>query len=207
MEGMEYGYFLMIYPDYSNLFSTKLRRENKKNMRKSVFLVLLTVESLAVREGENATVGRLDLNRYMGKWYEIARFDHSFERGLVGVSAEYSFRKDGKIRVINSGYKDSLGGERKRAEGKAKQPDPAEPGKLKVSFFLFFYGDYYVLELDQEYRWALIGSPTKKYLWILSRTPHLPQEVLNGILELARKHGYNTEKLIFVEQPETDQSV
>ena len=98
MEGMEYGYFLMIYPDYSNLFSTKLRRENKKNMRKSVFLVLLTVESLAVREGENATVGRLDLNRYMGKWYEIARFDHSFERGLVGVSAEYSFRKDGKIR-------------------------------------------------------------------------------------------------------------
>ena len=69
-------------------------------MRKSVFLVLLTVESLAVRDGENATVGRLDLNRYMGKWYEIARFDHSFERGLVGVSAEYSFRKDGKIRVI-----------------------------------------------------------------------------------------------------------
>ncbi len=173
-------------------------------MGKSIFLALLTVESLAVREGELPTVSNLDLNRYMGLWYEIARFNHSFERNLTGVTAEYRLQENGKIQVINSGHKDSLNGELKRAKGKAKQPNPAEPGKLKVSFFLFFYADYYILELDQEYRWVLIGSSSRKYLWILSRTPHLPQEVLDGILKLARKHGYDTSKLIFVEQPISD---
>lgn len=107
-------------------------------MGKSIFLALLTVESLAVRKGELPTVSNLDLNRYMGLWYEIARFDHSFERNLTGVTAEYRLQENGKIQVINSGHKDSLNGELKRAKGKAKQPNPAEPGKLKVSFFLFF---------------------------------------------------------------------
>ncbi|MFW5757035.1 MAG: lipocalin family protein, partial [Tangfeifania sp.] len=116
-----------------------------------------------------STVQELDLKRYMGKWYEIARFDHRFERNLVGVTATYSLRDDGKIKVVNAGYKNNLDGKYKETVGKAKQPNPEEPGKLKVSFFLFFYADYYILELDAEYQWALIGSSSDKYLWILSR--------------------------------------
>ena len=147
-----------------------------------------------------STVKELDLERYMGTWYEIARFDHSFERGLVGVTASYELRPDGKITVINAGYKNSLDGKYKEAKGKAKQPNPDEPGKLKVAFFLFFYADYFILELDENYRWVIIGSSSDKYLWILSRTPQLEQESLDSILKKARERGYNTDKLIWVEQ-------
>jgi len=146
------------------------------------------------------TVKQLDLKRYMGTWYEIARYDHSFERNLVGVTATYSLRPDGKITVINQGYKNTLDGKLSRAKGKAKQPDPEEPGKLKVSFFLFFYADYYVLELDEDYQWVLIGSSTDKYLWILSRTPEVGKDTMNDILEKARQRGYETSKLIWVKQ-------
>ncbi|MBN1821309.1 MAG: lipocalin family protein [Prolixibacteraceae bacterium] len=147
-----------------------------------------------------STVKELDLNRFMGVWYEIARFDHSFERGLVGVTATYSLRTDGKITVINQGYKNSLDGKLNRARGKAKLPDPAEPGKLKVSFFLFFYADYYVLELDENYEWALIGSSSDKYLWILSRTPQIKYSLYSEILKKAESRGYNTKLLIEVLQ-------
>jgi apolipoprotein D and lipocalin family protein len=145
-------------------------------------------------------VKNLDLNKYMGTWYEIARYDHSFERGLVGVTADYALRPDGKITVINQGYEGSLNGKLSRAKGKAKQPDPNEPGKLKVAFFLFFFADYYILELDKEYQWALIGSSSDKYLWILSRTPKLDPDTMELILNLARDRGYDTDKLIMVEQ-------
>lgn len=146
------------------------------------------------------TVKQLDLERYMGTWYEIARFDHKFERNLEGVTATYKLRPNGKITVINQGYKNSLNGKLKRAKGKAKQPNPDEPGKLKVSFFLFFYADYNILELDKNYQWVLIGSSTNKYLWILSRTPQLDQQTLNMTLEKARQKGYDTSKLIWVKQ-------
>ena len=144
------------------------------------------------------TVKEVDLQRYLGKWYEIARFDHSFERGLVGATATYSMRDDGKIKVLNQGYKNTLDGELSKAEGKAKLTD--EPGKLKVSFFWIFYADYYILELDANYQWALIGSKSDKYLWILSRTPKLEDNVKNLILHHAAKRGYDTSKLIWVEQ-------
>jgi lipocalin len=147
-----------------------------------------------------STVKELDLEQYMGTWYEIARFDHSFERGLVGVTASYKLRPDGKITVINAGYKNSFEGEYKTAKGKAKQPNPDEPGKLKVAFFLFFYADYFILELDEEYQWVLIGSSSDKYLWILSRTPQLEQETRDLILKKATERGYETDKLIWVEQ-------
>lgn len=147
-----------------------------------------------------STVKELDLERYMGTWYEIARFDHSFERGLVGVTASYKLRPDGKITVINAGYKNSFEGKYKTAKGKAKQPNPDEPGKLKVAFFLFFYADYFILELDEEYQWVLIGSSSDKYLWILSRTPQLEQETRDLILKKATERGYETDKLIWVEQ-------
>jgi lipocalin len=145
-----------------------------------------------------ATVNELDLNRYLGTWYEIARFDHRFERGLVGATATYSMRDDGKIKVVNQGRKNVLDGKLSIAEGKAKLTD--EPGKLKVSFFWIFYADYFVLELDKEYQWALIGSSSAKYLWILSRTPKLDDNVKNMILQKAEKRGYYTTKLIWVEQ-------
>lgn len=148
-----------------------------------------------------STINELDIDRYLGKWYEIARYDHSFERDLVGVTATYSYRDDGKIKVVNAGYKNSLDGKYSEAIGKAKQPRPdKEPGKLKVAFFWIFYADYFILELDDDYQWALIGSSSDKYLWILSRTPQLEQETLDYILQKARERGYDTNKLIWVEQ-------
>lgn len=171
----------------------------------SVLLTILSTAGCQLKTPEDmdfSTVDKLDLERYMGKWYEIARFDHRFERNLVGVTATYSIRDDGKIKVVNAGYKNSLDGKYKETVGKAKQPNPDEPGKLKVSFFLFFYADYYILELDEEYQWALIGSSSDKYLWILSRTPQLDQDTLDHILGKAKERGYDTNRLIWVLQPE-----
>ena len=150
---------------------------------------------------DTTTVKDLDIERYLGTWYEIARFPHSFEKGLAGVTASYSLRDDGKIRVINQGYRGSLEGRLSRAEGKAKIPDPANPARLKVSFFLFFYGDYYVLELDKDYRWAMIGSSSPDYFWILSRTPRMDEEIYRMLLENAKRRGYDLSRLIRVEQP------
>jgi lipocalin len=150
---------------------------------------------------DKTTVKELDLNRYLGKWYEIARFPHSFEKNLVGVTATYSLRDDGKIKVLNQGYKNTLDGELSVAEGKAKIPNKLEPAKLKVSFFWIFYGDYNVLELDENYQYVMIGSSTDKYFWILSRTPQMAPEVYEMLLEKARKRGYNLDKLEKVLQP------
>jgi apolipoprotein D and lipocalin family protein len=150
---------------------------------------------------DTTTVKDLDIERYLGTWYEIARFPHSFEKGLAGVTASYSLRDDGKIRVINQGYRGSVEGRLSRAEGKAKIPDPANPARLKVSFFLFFYGDYYVLELDKDYRWAMIGSSSPDYFWILSRTPRMDEEIYRMLLENAKRRGYDLSRLIRVEQP------
>jgi len=145
-----------------------------------------------------STVKKLDIPRFMGKWYEIARYEHSFEKGMTHVTAEYSLKPDGKIQVINKGIKN---GKAKEIVGKAKQPNPVEyPGRLKVSFFLWFYADYYVLELDNDYQYAIIGSSSDKYLWILSRTPVLPKEILEKLLANIKQRGYDLSRLIFVEQ-------
>jgi len=151
---------------------------------------------------DQTTVKELDLNRYLGTWYEIARFPHSFEKNLVGVTATYSLRADGKIEVLNQGYRNTLEGERSKAVGKAKIPNKQEPGKLKVSFFWIFYGDYYVLELDENYQYVMIGSSSDKYFWILCRTPQMAPEVYEMLLEKARKRGYNLDKLYKVPQKE-----
>ena len=150
---------------------------------------------------DKTVVKELDINRYLGTWYEIARFDHSFERGLEGVTATYSLREDGKIKVVNSGYKGSLKGEYSEAIGKAKIPNPqTDPAKLKVSFFWIFYGDYFVLELDPDYQWALIGSNSDKYLWILSRTPKMEATIYTEILNDLETRRYPISKLIEVKQ-------
>jgi len=146
------------------------------------------------------TVKELDLNKYLGTWYEIARFDHGFEKGLVGVTATYSLRDDGKIKVVNSGFKNTLDGKKSIAIGKAKIPNPKDNAKLKVSFFWFFYGDYFVLDLDKNYQWAIVGSSSDKYLWILSRTPQIDDILYNEILDKLKARGYDISKLIKVEQ-------
>ncbi len=149
------------------------------------------------------TVKELDLNRYMGKWYEIARFPHFFEKGLVGVTATYRLLEDGKIEVINAGFKTTLDGERSTAVGKAKLPEKLEPGKLKVSFFWIFYSDYFVLELDSKnYQYAMIGSSSDKYFWILGRTPQMDPSTYSMLLDKARKRGYKLDQLYKVPQPE-----
>ena len=164
----------------------------------SLFILFGGCQTKKSEQLKTETIKELDLQRYLGTWYEIARFDHSFERGLVGATATYSLRDDGKIKVLNQGFRNTLDGELNVAEGKAKLT--GEPGKLKVSFFWIFYADYYILELDENYQWALIGSKSDKYLWILSRTPKLEDNVKNLILHFAEKRGYDTSKLIWVEQ-------
>ena len=172
----------------------------------SLFILLLfslTFESCNAQNSmiDKTVIEKLDINRYLGTWYEIARYDHSFERGMVGVTANYSMRNDGKIKVLNSGYKNSFDGTFSQAVGKAKIPDPIKnPAKLKVSFFWFFYGDYYVMDLDKNYQWALIGSSSDKYLWILSREPQMDKTLYLNLLNKLQKRGYDTSKLIKVEQ-------
>jgi len=145
------------------------------------------------------TIKEFDLNKYLGTWYEIARFPHSFEKDLIGVTATYSLKENGRIKVLNQGYKKSFQGELKAAYGKAKAT--GIPGKLKVSFFLFFYADYNILELDSlNYQWALIGSSTPNYLWILSRTPHIDKILYNDLTVRAKARGYDVSKLILVPQ-------
>jgi len=174
-------------------------------MKKTTLTILTVIISLNACLSQNTMIDNsvvpyLEISRYLGTWYEIARYDHRFERGLVGVTANYSLREDGKIKVVNSGYKGSLEGPRSEAIGKAKIPDPELPSKLKVSFFWFFYGDYYVMELDRDYQWALVGSSSDKYLWILSRTPQVEEGLYQDLLSRLEKRGYDTTKLIKVEQ-------
>lgn len=147
---------------------------------------------------DKTVIKTLDIERYLGKWYEIARFDHRFERDLVGVSATYSMRNDGKIKVLNAGYKGNLDGPRSEAIGKAKIPNVDVPSKLKVSFFWFFYGDYYVLDLDKDYQWALIGSSSDNYLWILSRDANMDNDLYQELLIKLSLRGYDTSQLIKV---------
>ena len=147
---------------------------------------------------DNSTVKELDLTRFMGRWYEIARYDHHFEKGMSHVTAEYTLLPDGKIQVINRGLK---GDKPKDIKGKVRQPNPAEyPGRLEVSFFLWFYSDYYILELGSDYQYAVIGSSSDKYLWILCRKPQMDKQELEAILANLRKRGYDLSRLVYVNQ-------
>lgn len=159
-------------------------------------LMLMTLCAFGCRaqKVDNSTVASLDPERYLGKWYEIARFDHGFERGLDFATAEYSMTNDCKsVKVVNRGIKD---GKLKTSNGKAKFTDT--PGLLRVSFFGPFYSDYRVMMLSDNYDYALVGSKSGKYLWILSRTKQLPVNVETKILDEATSRGYNIEDLIWV---------
>jgi apolipoprotein D and lipocalin family protein len=141
----------------------------------------------------------LDVERYLGKWYEIARLDHSFERGLSRVTAEYSLRDDGGLRVLNRGYA-AADGEWSTAEGKAYFVRERDVGYLKVSFFGPFYGSYVIFELDDaDYQYAFIAGNTTSYLWLLARTPPVSRTLLDRFVAQAEALGFETDELIFVE--------
>jgi apolipoprotein D and lipocalin family protein len=145
-------------------------------------------------------VGDFKLEKYLGKWYEVARLDHSFERGLSRVTAEYSLRDDGGVRVLNRGYF-AEENKWKEAEGKAYFVNEPNQGFLKVSFFGPFYGSYIVIELDQEnYQYSLVCGPDKSYLWLLSRTPTLNEDTMSALTAKAKASGFDTDKLIYVDQ-------
>jgi apolipoprotein D and lipocalin family protein len=145
-------------------------------------------------------VSPFDLDRYLGKWYEIARLDHSFERGLNNVSAHYSMRPDGGVKVTNRGFS-AKKNKWKEAVGKAYFVRSKNEGYLKVSFFGPFYGSYVVFELDKEnYQFAFVSGAKKKYLWFLARTPTVDKELIDRFIAKAGSLGFNTDKLIFVEQ-------
>ncbi len=137
-----------------------------------------------------------ELPRYLGKWYEIARLDHSFERGLSKVTAEYSLRDDGGINVLNTGYSASEQSW-ESAEGKAYFARDTDEGYLKVSFFGPFYGSYVIFELQENYEYAFVASYNSSYLWLLARTPTVEQAVLDEFIRQAKQHGFNTDELIF----------
>ena len=161
-------------------------------------LTLLLTGCTGVPEGAHP-ISRLDVQRYLGTWYEIARFDHRFERGLECVTAHYSLRDDGLIRVINRG-RNSHSGKWQHAEGKAQPLSSPADGRLKVSFFGPFYSGYNVLSLDEHYQYALISGPNHGYLWILSRTPTLPQERYEALLAEAQAQGFDTSQLLRIRQ-------
>ncbi len=172
-------------------------------MKSSILsLALLCSCTAAVcQSAGSSSLTSFDLDRYLGKWYEIARYDHIFERNLVGTTAQYSLRDDGKIKVVNGGHFKTLDGPYKESIGKAKARKNGAPGQLEVSFFGPFYGDYNILELASDYSYSVVGSSSPKYLWILSRTPQLVPELRSRIVTNLQKLGYDTDKLIWVEQP------
>ncbi|OIR01017.1 outer membrane lipoprotein Blc precursor [mine drainage metagenome] len=152
-----------------------------------------------------STIKSFDANQYLGTWYEIARLDHSFEKDLQNVMAAYSLREDGGIRVINKGFNPKTK-QWKEAEGKAyfidaPNADKSNTGRLKVSFFGPFYGAYNIIELDQPYyNYVMLCGPDKSYFWILSRTPQLAYPIKQHLIAKAKELGFETDKLIYVEQ-------
>lgn len=161
-------------------------------------LVTLVAGCAGVPEGVEPVRG-FEIQRYLGTWYEIARLDHPFERGLERITATYSLRDDGGLKVVNRGFDVASGGWQE-AVGKAYFTGPTDVGQLKVSFFGPFYGGYNVIALDQDaYEWVMISGPSTSYLWILSRQPTLSPQTLERLEAMARSHGFDTDKLIWVE--------
>ncbi len=144
-------------------------------------------------------IQNFQLNRYLGTWYEVARLDHSFERGLDNITATYTLAENGRVKVINKG-RNQHSREWSQAVGKAYVVGKNGEGRLKVSFFGPFYGAYNIIALDQQnYSYSLVTGPDRSYLWILSRTPSLPEKTLDFLIDKANKLGYETDQLIYVE--------
>jgi apolipoprotein D and lipocalin family protein len=144
-------------------------------------------------------VPHVDLKRYLGKWYEIARLPAKFQEGCEETTATYTLLENGNVSVLNECRKN---GKIKKAKGKAKVVDKATGAKLKVTFFWPFYGDYWVIKLGDNYEYAVVGTPNRKYLWILSRTPQMDIKLYSELTEFAKSNGFNVDSLIRTSQPQ-----
>ena len=173
----------------------------RKFSQAAIAALLATLLSACTSAPEGVEpVTDFELQRYLGTWHEIARLDHSFERGLSQVTAEYSMRDDGGVHVINRGFNEKTG-QWDEAIGKAYFTGENDIGHLKVSFFGPFYGGYIIVELDKtNYQYSLVAGPSRDYLWILSRTPQMKQEEVDRLVGIAANLGFPTDELIFVDQ-------
>ena len=154
-------------------------------------IVVFSWAGAAKSDSPLTVVDVVDLNRYLGMWYEIASYPSWFQKGCTGSTAEYSLLSDGKIQVINRCHKDSLEGPLKVSKGKAEVADIATNAKLKVWFFWPFKGNYWIIDLSPDYQWVVVGEPSRKYLWILSRTPTMDEAVYQGVIERLPQKGYD----------------
>jgi apolipoprotein D and lipocalin family protein len=168
-------------------------------MIKRLLFFISVLLSACVNIPENISpVTGFDIHRYLGTWYEIARLDHSFERGLERVTAEYSYRDDGGIKVVNRGF-DPAKNRWKEAIGKAYFVGDSNLGRLKVSFWGPFYSSYNIIDLDKKnYSYSLVCGPNKSYLWILAREPHIEESLKVELINKAKDLGFETDKLIHV---------
>jgi apolipoprotein D and lipocalin family protein len=163
-------------------------------------ILLLLVAACTLRGNvmiaELKVVPYVKLEQYTGTWYEIARYPHRFQEGCVASKAVYEIAPDGKIEVYNECRQGSMEGPVKSVRGKAKVVDPVTNAKLKVTFFWPFYGDYWIIDLGENYEYAVVGHPSRKYLWVLSRTPEMEEGVYQTILERLEKQGYDAGRLV-----------
>ena len=148
-----------------------------------------------VQTQELTTVAQDDLQKYLGKWYEVARYPNSFQTGCTASTAEYALREDGKITVLNRCRDGSVDGPVREITGTARVADPQTNARLKASFFWPFEGNYYIIDLDPDYTWAVVGEPSRKTLWILSRTPSLDEATYQSILGRLPEKGYDPARL------------
>lgn len=174
-------------------------------LRRRISLATMTLLTTVLHTGCTAipdgvkVVTEFELDRYLGTWFEVARLDHRFERGMSNVTANYSMRDDGGVKVVNRGYNVAKG-EWDEATGKAYSVGDTDVGQLKVSFFGPFYGGYNIFELDKDnYQYALIAGPDRGYLWILARSPNLDQDVVSALVKNAENLGFPTDELIYVD--------
>lgn len=169
-------------------------------MKKIFVLIGIALFGTAFSQEKPTVVSTVDIKRYSGTWYEIARLPNSFERKLKCITATYTLRNDGKITVLNSGHYISEPAKVSTASGVAWIPDKNAPGKLKVQFFWPFSGDYWIIELDKDYKYVLVGDPSYKYLWILCREKKMDEATYQMLLKKAVENGFDIKPLIKVEQ-------
>jgi apolipoprotein D and lipocalin family protein len=165
-----------------------------------LFLFISTFLGCASNYAPLDVVNKVDLDRYLGKWYEISSFPQSFQKGCNCSTAEYFKTDDDYIKVVNKCRKDSPTGELKTANGKAFVKDTATNAKLSVQFFWPFRGAYWIIELANDYSYAVVGHPNREYLWILSRTPRMDSKIYSMLLEKISNKGFDTNKLVITNQ-------
>jgi len=174
-------------------------------MKFALLILIVAAAGAAASAGQDPrpldAVPKVDLQRYLGTWYEIATFPQRFQKGCVGVTAHYSLRSDGAIDVVNVCRDGTLDGKVRSVRGKAWVVDRATNAKLKVRFFWPFAGAYWIIELDKDYQWAVVGHPSRKYLWVLGRTPQMDPSVYEDLLARISAKGYDLTKLKKTLQP------